>query len=797
MNYVYYVESYDATKQQVFNQLTINRDLKRDMILDYFDEVKQELKSHSYDFIRKIEMLHPTKPFDMLRLICLDMCEDDDIDIEKYSEISADKDSILELKQSFDDVVRINKIFLEEVDGENLYIIDNSGDIVFSEQQCFDFLRNIYEEDFKDEGIVECVEKLKERRKKGFKSQKAVFTDFSYYKFHSNVPVFFAGIELKVNKEIGYLVMMITARDINDIMTRWWELGTGGTREAFVAGSDFKMRSDSRFLIEEPEEYFKILERVGVDKEKIKLMKSLSTTVLIQEIIMEATIDAFKGNTDTRIINDYRNIPVVCSWTPVNIDDIKWAIMSKVDVEEAFSDMKKLRADMLFFSLTFMLFLLVGTAILVERMTKRVISLKKGAERVSAGDYNFNIIAKGDDEIDELMKAFNKMTINLKVMGESQKIKASDLEKMVDERTKEFNLAKEFSEKIIYTAASLIVVTDRSGRIFLVNDAFVNITGYTEDELLGKEFFNLLYEDKQEKRFKNFLKVGGEEKSHFDCKIKTKRYGDKMVSWDAAVVTPMEGDELMISIGQDITDRITLQNDLRKKTKEMESFVYTVSHDLKNPTISLMGILDIFIKDYCDKINVKGKFYLERIKVNAGIINDLLTGLLEISRIGRIEDSKEKVDVNGLIQHIIEENQEYIEENNIKVEIDENLPKIIFSKIRLYQIFSNLFKNALKFMRKGVVPEIKIGYEETANEYIFHVSDNGIGIDEEYHSTIFDMFSRLREKEVEGTGIGLTIVKRIIDDSGGRIWLESKKNEGTTFYIAIAKKMGYDIKKLV
>jgi signal transduction histidine kinase len=302
-----------------------------------------------------------------------------------------------------------------------------------------------------------------------------------------------------------------------------------------------------------------------------------------------------------------------------------------------------------------------------------------------------------------------------------------------------------------------------------------------------------LYEDAQENKYKEFLSTVGTEKAHFDCKMRTKESGDKMISWDTALVVPLEGDELMISIGQDITDRIQLQNDLRKKTKEMESFVYTVSHDLKNPTISLMGILDIFIQDFCDKINAKGKFYLERIKVNAGIINDLLSGLLEISRIGRVEDSKERINIGSLIQHIIEENQEFIDENNVKVEIDEDMPSIYFSKIRLYQIFSNLFKNALKFMRGDVTPEIKIGCEETEEEYIFHVSDNGIGIDEDYHSTIFDMFSRLRDKEVEGTGIGLTIVKRIIDETGARIWLKSKKNEGTTFYIAFEKKKKYTI----
>ena len=190
-------------------------------------------------------MLHPTKPFDILRMISLDMCEDDTIEIEKYSEIFADEDSILELKQNYNDLAEINKLCLEKIKGENAYIINERGDIVFSGQQCSDFLRNIYEEDFKDEGIVKCVEKLKERRKKGLKSQKVVLTDFSYYRFYSIVPGFFAGIEIKVNEAIGYLVIMITGRDINDIMTRWWELGVGGTRETFVAGSDFKMRSDS------------------------------------------------------------------------------------------------------------------------------------------------------------------------------------------------------------------------------------------------------------------------------------------------------------------------------------------------------------------------------------------------------------------------------------------------------------------------------------------------------------------------------------------------------------------------
>ncbi len=425
----------------------------------------------------------------------------------------------------------------------------------------------------------------------------------------------------------------------------------------------------------------------------------------------------------------------------------------------------------------------------MERLTNRIILLKEGAEKVSAGDYSFKLAPKGNDEIDDLTKTFNKMTVELKTMRAELENQNIQLEKKVDERTKELIAAKEFSESVISTAASLVVGVDKEGDIFLANSAFIDIIGYSNDELVGSNLFGYFDHDASGDSFRGFILDDNIGAAHFDCVLRTKKHGRRTISWEAAVITDEEGEKLVISIGQDITERIRLQENLRERRKEIETFLYSVSHDLKNPTISLIGLLDMFEQDSLKDIDDNGRFYLDRIKANAGTINELLSGLLEVSRIGKGKETKTLIDTHDLINNIIKENELLIREKKIDVHVDNNMPAIRFSKIRLYQVFSNLIKNAIKFTQLNVEPEIRIGGDETETEYLFYIFDNGIGIDEEYHATIFEMFSRLMEKEVEGTGIGLTIVQRIIKDNGGRVWLKSRKGEGTTFYVALPKEV--------
>ncbi len=228
--------------------------------------------------------------------------------------------------------------------------------------------------------------------------------------------------------------------------------------------------------------------------------------------------------------------------------------------------------------------------------------------------------------------------------------------------------------------------------------------------------------------------------------------------------------------------------EVERVNKELRNFSHIVSHDLKSPMTSIMGMAELLSLKYSDNIDDTGKNMLNRIVYNTQLMNDLINGLLELSRIGRLDDAKEELSLNDQIQRILQENHHRIEKIGAKISVAKNLPVVYYPKVMLYQLFSNLIGNALKFSREGIPPEIKVGCEEAESEYIIFVSDNGIGIREQDFDKIFDMFSRLDKSKVEGSGIGLAIVKKIVFENEGRIWVKSKEGEGATFHVTIPKK---------
>jgi len=240
---------------------------------------------------------------------------------------------------------------------------------------------------------------------------------------------------------------------------------------------------------------------------------------------------------------------------------------------------------------------------------------------------------------------------------------------------------------------------------------------------------------------------------------------------------------------QEQTEELSIRNlELELANRELETFVYSVSHDLKAPLVSLQGISQMLMEDYYDLLDATGKRYLARLQANAHHMEQLIQGLLELSRIGRISDPLTEVDPVEVIREVLDQFYFQIAERRITVHLQEPLPRLYCERTRLFQVFSNLISNAIKFLgADNTEPRIEIGGRQLEGEVEFYVRDNGIGIDEQYHQKIFGVFQRLQEVQgVEGTGIGLTIVQKIIEKHGGRVWVHSRKNQGATFFFTIA-----------
>ncbi len=235
------------------------------------------------------------------------------------------------------------------------------------------------------------------------------------------------------------------------------------------------------------------------------------------------------------------------------------------------------------------------------------------------------------------------------------------------------------------------------------------------------------------------------------------------------------------------TQRNTIK--LKKANEELENFVFTVSHDLKSPIVSISGFTSILLNDYQEKLDEEAFHYLERIRGNAKLMENLIHDLLDLSRIGRVAKPVEMVNMGDIVASAVEDLQLQLGEKNVSVEVAEQFPDVVCDRERMLQVFTNLISNAAKYMGEQPAPKIEIGFEDAGDYFQFFVKDNGIGIAPQYHEKIFELFHTLNEvKDAEGTGVGLTIVKRIVENHDGRVWVESELGRGSTFYFTLPKK---------
>jgi PAS domain S-box-containing protein len=226
---------------------------------------------------------------------------------------------------------------------------------------------------------------------------------------------------------------------------------------------------------------------------------------------------------------------------------------------------------------------------------------------------------------------------------------------------------------------------------------------------------------------------------------------------------------------------------LIKTNQELEHFAYVASHDLQEPLRMVTSFLTQLEKKYNHQLDEKGKQYINFAVDGAKRMRDLIKDILEYSKISKLEETYELVNVNEIINEVYKTNNERIVDTNAKI-LYSNLPVIKTSRFPLSQIFQNLIGNALKYQKPNNQPEITINAIEDEKNWTFKISDNGIGIENEYLDKIFVIFQRLHnKKEYGGNGMGLAIVKKLVENLNGKITVESEINEGTTFYLTLPK----------
>ena len=222
---------------------------------------------------------------------------------------------------------------------------------------------------------------------------------------------------------------------------------------------------------------------------------------------------------------------------------------------------------------------------------------------------------------------------------------------------------------------------------------------------------------------------------------------------------------------QEIAEREVVSSELESKNAELERFAYTVSHDLKTPLVTIKGFLGLLDKDLAAQDMDRAAMDMTKINLAADTMARLLEELLELNRIGRVVGDPVTCRMSEIARHAMRMIEARIVERGIEVVIDD-MPAVNGDKIRLIEVYQNLIENAIKFIGEQESPRIHIGSRQEEGKTCFFVSDNGIGIAKEFQDLVFELFERLSQ-DVEGTGVGLTLVKRIVEVHGGTIWVES------------------------
>ncbi len=360
----------------------------------------------------------------------------------------------------------------------------------------------------------------------------------------------------------------------------------------------------------------------------------------------------------------------------------------------------------------------------------------------------------------------------------------NNLEELVDKKTRELSESEEYKRSILELIPDIMIKTNREGQ-------YLEIISKSEDELIqpkektiGKKITDLFPEEEAVRVMEHLRKSIDDDvlqKVEYEIPIK----GQK--KWFEARIVP-SGEGEAFALIRNITERKKTEMILKEKNEELESFAYSVSHDLRAPLRAIQGFGSILLEDNHDSISEDKKVLIRRMNNAAERMDVLMQDLLHYSRLSALEVELQHCDLGKALERVLDELENEIDREKAEVNIEEPLHPVIATRTLLNQIICNLISNAIKFVSDDQTPIVTVWTEEKDDNVKIKVKDNGIGIDRDDQEMIFNMFDRLHGIEsYKGTGVGLAIVKKAVDKLGGKFGVESVPGEGSTFWIELKK----------
>ena len=365
----------------------------------------------------------------------------------------------------------------------------------------------------------------------------------------------------------------------------------------------------------------------------------------------------------------------------------------------------------------------------------------------------------------------------------------------LERQTEELRANETRFRAVVDTATDGIIVVDERGVVDRFNRAAERLFGYEAAEVIGRNVSMLMPSpdrDQHDGYLARYLGGGTPRIIGIGREVTARRKDGTTFTMDLGVSEmQVAGRRMFTGIVRDITERkraeeqrLLLIQELQSANDELQSFAYVVSHDLKAPLRAIGSLADWIDADYRERLDVDGREHLRLLRSRVRRMDALIDGILEYSRVGRVKETLATVSTERIVKETIDL---LAPPPHIRVTIEGSLPTVRAEPTRVRQVFQNLLSNAIKYMDK---PEgfIRVAARPLDGMWEFSVADNGPGIDARHHARIFQLFQTLAPRDrLESTGVGLTLVKKIVELYGGRVWLESVSGQGSAFHFTLPR----------
>lgn len=501
------------------------------------------------------------------------------------------------------------------------------------------------------------------------------------------------------------------------------------------------------------------------------------------------------GNTDETLWTDLReqvSLPPVSAAndlvTTRSILQTQWLLRVEFSRSAVLQPATRSLPWLLFIGLLLFFVGFIITRVISRSITRPIQKMTAVASEIAGGHYSLKVNVEQTDELGQLAGAFNSMMEKIRNASELQEVKVKERTIELEKNIAQLKESEDRFRGLLESAPDAMIIAGQNGNIVLVNSQTEKLFGYNKQELTGQPVELLIPGDLRQKHKQH-------RQNYYDQpKVRSMGAGLELfaVRKDGTTfpveisLSPLETSEgLLVSAAiRDITERKQADEAILHLNKELESFTYSVSHDLRAPLRIIDGYADMLIEDYSGNLDENGNRTLAVIKTNARRMGQLIDDLLNLSHIGRKEPEKQLTDMNKLVKTVVDEQLAYSGTKAI-VKLEKLEPAECDSNL-IRQVWINLIANAIKYAGKQEQPVIEIFSSRNGNENLYTVKDNGVGFDMKYAGKLFGVFQRLHKlTEFEGTGIGLALVNRIIMKHNGKIRAEAEPGKGASFTFSL------------